>query len=173
MQQALAPAPHPAHGMVQVSYSRRPTPLPAERWSRRKLDGSLQRVLQENAAEQSAWFPRQAGPGAQAEFGTDLREHLLAQVQPSHGHGPASMANMRPSSSASPHDQNIDPAIAGPMMNVSTANDSGGDDGQGDGKKGNKRELSTSKRAAQNRAAQVCLHRFVILSIFHCLVSAP
>ena len=36
------------------------------------------------------------------------------------------------------------------------AGDSGGDDGASDGRKGGKRELSTSKRAAQNRAAQVC-----------------
>lgn len=36
------------------------------------------------------------------------------------------------------------------------AGDSGGDDGASDGRKNGKRELSTSKRAAQNRAAQVC-----------------
>lgn len=36
------------------------------------------------------------------------------------------------------------------------AGDSGGDDNGSDGRKGGKRELSTSKRAAQNRAAQVC-----------------
>lgn len=35
------------------------------------------------------------------------------------------------------------------------AGDSGGDDGASDGRKSGKRELSTSKRAAQNRAAQV------------------
>lgn len=35
---------------------------------------------------------------------------------------------------------------------------SDGDNGQSDGRKGyGKRELSTSKRAAQNRAAQVCV----------------
>ncbi|RDW63892.1 hypothetical protein BP5796_10394 [Coleophoma crateriformis] len=60
-----------------------------------------------------------------------------------------------PSSSASPHDHsNIDPAIGGPagpgMMGNSNA--SGDDDGMGG--KGGKRELSQSKRAAQNRAAQ-------------------
>ena len=60
--------------------------------------------------------------------------------------------------------QNIDPAIAG---NASMMSDSGlaaspsngeeeGDEkGDGMGKKGYRRELSTSKRAAQNRAAQV------------------
>lgn len=36
-----------------------------------------------------------------------------------------------------------------------SAGESGGDDNGSDGKKGGKRELSTSKRAAQNRAAQV------------------
>ncbi|KAI9782610.1 MAG: hypothetical protein M1839_004856 [Geoglossum umbratile] len=64
---------------------------------------------------------------------------------------------MRPSSSASPHDQNIDPAIAGTGLTLSgTSAESGGDDNNGYGstKKGGKRELSTSKRAAQNRAAQ-------------------
>ncbi|KAL8872154.1 MAG: hypothetical protein Q9174_002165 [Haloplaca sp. 1 TL-2023] len=48
---------------------------------------------------------------------------------------------------------NIDPAIAGPGMMHTPGADSGGDGNQSDGKKG-KRELSTSKRAAQNRAAQ-------------------
>lgn len=70
------------------------------------------------------------------------------------------MDNLRPSSSASPHDHNIDPAIAGPGMSVSasaTNNESGAEEAHGDGsgRKGSKRELSTSKRAAQNRAAQV------------------
>lgn len=66
------------------------------------------------------------------------------------------MENMQPSSSASPHDHNIDPAIAGTgMMNTSAES---GDDVGADGRKGGKRELSTSKRAAQNRAAQVSLH---------------
>jgi hypothetical protein len=63
------------------------------------------------------------------------------------------MENLQPSSSASPHDHNIDPAIAGSgMMNTSAES---GDDVGADGRKGGKRELSTSKRAAQNRAAQV------------------
>ncbi|TVY22717.1 putative transcription factor [Lachnellula hyalina] len=88
----------------------------------------------------------------------DLRAQLAAvistQQHASHGYndGPAS-------SSASPHDHNIDPAIGGPghpgsggMM--STGGDGSGDDSLGDGRKGGKRELSQSKRAAQNRAAQ-------------------
>ncbi|OBT51201.1 hypothetical protein VE04_09325 [Pseudogymnoascus sp. 24MN13] len=62
------------------------------------------------------------------------------------------------SNSASPH--NIDPAIAAPrtpttlldLMGGSAGGDSGDDNG--DGRKGGKRELSQSKRAAQNRAAQ-------------------
>jgi len=61
---------------------------------------------------------------------------------------------MQHSSSASPHDHNnIDPAIAGSNL-MSTSAESGGDDNGVDGRKGGKRELSTSKRAAQNRAAQ-------------------
>ena len=83
------------------------------------------------------------------------------------------MENMRPSNPTSPADPNIDPAIAGPVsvpvpipvpgpvMPVSASNnntESGTDDTQADGsgRKASKRELSTSKRAAQNRAAQVC-----------------
>ncbi|KAF2097593.1 hypothetical protein NA57DRAFT_77844 [Rhizodiscina lignyota] len=69
-----------------------------------------------------------------------LREHLM-QVQ--------STASAPPNSQ---HDQNIDPAIAGNAYQMS-AGDSGGDDQMQDTRKG-RRELSTSKRAAQNRAAQ-------------------
>jgi len=69
--------------------------------------------------------------------------------------------NAHASSSASPHEHNIDPAIGGGgqggMMSAGNAGDSGGDDSLGDGRKGGKRELSQSKRAAQNRAAQVRL----------------
>lgn len=79
-----------------------------------------------------------------------LREHLLAQVQI-----PPNIEILRPVNSASPHDRNIDPAIAGPGMMSTSAGESGGDDHGGDDRKGGKRELSTSKRAAQNRAAQV------------------
>lgn len=60
-----------------------------------------------------------------------------------------------------PHVLNIDPAITGPLSQVqmlsaqqAQAVTAEGSDG-GDVKKGAKRELSTSKRAAQNRAAQV------------------
>lgn len=45
------------------------------------------------------------------------------------------------------------------MMSTS-AGDSGGDDNGSDSKRGGKRELSTSKRAAQNRAAQVSVQLF-------------
>lgn len=78
-----------------------------------------------------------------------LREHLLAAgagqptvpqpLTPQHGHpvGP-------------PHA--IDPAIAGPQYQMSAGD---AQDGHlSEGRKG-RRELSTSKRAAQNRAAQV------------------
>ena len=65
-------------------------------------------------------------------------------------------------------DQNIDPAIAGnaTMMRDSglAASPSNGEDEieeNGDGKTGYRRELSTSKRAAQNRAAQVRRSRHV------------
>lgn len=83
-----------------------------------------------------------------------LREQLLAQVQNPH------LPHHRPEhqllNTANPHHHNIDPAIAGTGIMNPGAGDSGGDDGASDGRKSGKRELSTSKRAAQNRAAQVC-----------------
>ncbi|KAK2759983.1 hypothetical protein FQN54_002719 [Arachnomyces sp. PD_36] len=55
--------------------------------------------------------------------------------------------------STSPRDNNIDPAIAGGAM-IGTGAESGGDENAENRKIYGKRELSTSKRAAQNRAAQ-------------------
>jgi hypothetical protein len=102
----------------------------------------------------------------------DLRAQLAAVINTSQ-HGPHGYSNndIHASSSASPHDQNIDPAIGGStgggMMSAGgAAGDSGGDDSLGDGRKGGKRELSQSKRAAQNRAAQVSFCRFARLFIF-------
>lgn len=90
----------------------------------------------------------------------DLRAQLAAVISPSHNptHG---YSHLSISKSESPHDHNIDPAIGGPGGMMSTGGDSGGDDSLGDGRKGGKRELSQSKRAAQNRAAQVCCRDFV------------
>jgi hypothetical protein len=85
----------------------------------------------------------------------DLRAQLAAVINTSQ-HGPHGYGDVQASSSASPHDHNIDPAIGGPGGMMSTGGESGGDDSLGDGRKGGgKRELSQSKRAAQNRAAQV------------------
>lgn len=84
-----------------------------------------------------------------------LREQLLAQVQ--NHHLPHHRPEHQLSNIASPHHHNIDPAIAGTGIMNPGAGDSGGDDGASDGRKSGKRELSTSKRAAQNRAAQVCM----------------
>ena len=84
-----------------------------------------------------------------------LREQLLAQVQ--NHHLPHHRPEHQLSNTASPHHHNIDPAIAGTGIMNPGAGDSGGDDGASDGRKSGKRELSTSKRAAQNRAAQVCM----------------
>ena len=83
-----------------------------------------------------------------------LREQLLAQVQ--NHHLPPHRPEHQLSSAASPHHHNIDPAIAESGMINASAGDSGGDDNGSDGRKSGKRELSTSKRAAQNRQAQVC-----------------
>ncbi|KAF7918446.1 uncharacterized protein EAE98_009689 [Botrytis deweyae] len=80
----------------------------------------------------------------------DLRAQLLNLTSQSQHHNTQTHGynhEVQASSSASPHDHNIDPAIGGQMMS-----ESGGDDA--DGRKGGKRELSQSKRAAQNRAAQ-------------------
>jgi hypothetical protein len=87
----------------------------------------------------------------------DLRAQLAAVINTSQHHtGPHGYNDVPASSSASPHDHNIDPAIGGAGGMMSTGGDSGGDDSLGDGRKGGgKRELSQSKRAAQNRAAQV------------------
>ncbi|KAK0111352.1 hypothetical protein ONS95_001713 [Cadophora gregata] len=88
-----------------------------------------------------------------APFSKDLRAQLSAVIN--HAPGPHGYNDVsHHSSSASPHDHNIDPAIGGPGGIMSTGGDSGGDDSLGDGRKGGKRELSQSKRAAQNRAAQ-------------------
>ncbi|MCJ1412699.1 hypothetical protein MMC19_006797 [Ptychographa xylographoides] len=83
-----------------------------------------------------------------------LREHLLAQVRSTPPHQRSHALDDVRVHSPSQHAQNIDPAIAGSGMMSNSAGESGGDDNGSDSKKGGKRELSTSKRAAQNRAAQ-------------------
>ncbi|KAL9130240.1 MAG: hypothetical protein Q9217_001533 [Psora testacea] len=86
-----------------------------------------------------------------------LRERLLATVQSHHipeyqQHRPEHQLSQ--SSAPNPHNHNIDPAIAGTgMMNPHAGADGSGGDETPDVRRG-KRELSTSKRAAQNRAAQ-------------------
>lgn len=80
-----------------------------------------------------------------------LREHLLlAQNQAP----PTAHQTAATSPPVNSHEHNIDPAIAGQAYSQMSAGDSGGDDQMQDTRKG-RRELSTSKRAAQNRAAQV------------------
>jgi hypothetical protein len=92
-----------------------------------------------------------------------LREQLLSQSNlppsPPRDHVKIMQENSSPTS---PSDQgNNDPATGGSgVMSTSADSDGGGENG-GDGRKGyGKRELSTSKRAAQNRAAQVSQHDF-------------
>lgn len=96
----------------------------------------------------------------------DLRAQLAAAINPSqHHNGPPNPPqhdynDPRASNSASPREHHLDPSMntgaQAQMMSASAlaAGDSGGDDNGG---KGGKRELSQSKRAAQNRAAQVRL----------------
>jgi len=87
-----------------------------------------------------------------------LRDQLLSQVNsipPLRDRTPRAMPET--SSPASPTDPNNNDCAGGTsgVMSTSADSDGGGDNG-GDGRKGyGKRELSTSKRAAQNRAAQV------------------
>lgn len=89
---------------------------------------------------------------------SDLRERLLAQgIHGGSGQAVQRIDHQQPHNPIHPRDHNIDPAIAGSGMMNQSAGDSGADGNQSDGKKG-KRELSTSKRAAQNRAAQVRLN---------------
>jgi hypothetical protein len=90
---------------------------------------------------------------ASARAKIDLRAQLAAVISPSHN-APHGYGDVPGASSSSPHDQNIDPAIGGPGGMMSAGADQGGDEGL-DGRKAGKRELSNSKRAAQNRAAQV------------------
>ncbi len=93
---------------------------------------------------------------------------------PTHGYGADSVPGAASNSNSLHHHtgHNIDPAIAGQAssdMMSGSAGDSGGDDSLGDGRKGGKRELSQSKRAAQNRAAQVCgFSHFSIDGKRHC-----
>lgn len=80
---------------------------------------------------------------------------MAAVINTTHTHPHAHGYGEVPASSHSPDGHNIDPAIAGQDM-MSGSAESGGDDSMNDGRKGGgKRELSQSKRAAQNRAAQV------------------
>lgn len=86
---------------------------------------------------------------------TVLREQLLSQVNTSNN--VRDQNEMQTSSPASPNDNSLDHNMGGSgMMSASAGSDDGNDN---DGRKGyGKRELSTSKRAAQNRAAQVSQH---------------
>ncbi|KNG49424.1 bzip transcription factor [Stemphylium lycopersici] len=85
-----------------------------------------------------------------------LREHLLAagagqpSVQPLPQHPPHPQHSQHPHSTGPPHA--IDPAIGGSAYDMTAG---GPDDGNtSEGRSKGRRELSTSKRAAQNRAAQ-------------------
>ncbi|KAK4493834.1 hypothetical protein PRZ48_015019 [Zasmidium cellare] len=101
------------------------------------------------------------------EVEMSLREHLLAAsgsgsapppYPPTAGapHPGHEQGQYPPSESASPHDQHLDPNVTGQQLPYAMSGDSSAvDDGMGgDPRNKGKRELSTSKRAAQNRAAQ-------------------
>ncbi|KAI4206810.1 MAG: hypothetical protein LQ346_000872 [Caloplaca aetnensis] len=93
-------------------------------------------------------------PSSESSADQHLRERLLANtLQGSSGPTVQRMDHQQSYHPAHPPDHNIDPAIAGSGMLNAPVGEGGVDGNQSDGKKG-KRELSTSKRAAQNRAAQ-------------------
>jgi hypothetical protein len=107
--------------------------------------------------------PRRNHADTQDDF-KGLREHLLAAGASGSGPPPYPTSSAPPpnpdnpyppSESASPHDQYDPNAGAQPPYGMS--GDSAGDDGLSPDARKGKRELSTSKRAAQNRAAQVGL----------------
>ena len=101
-----------------------------------------------------------------------LAQQLMPHLQPQHKGD-----KVQPPKSASAQDHIIDPAIAaGGMRSTSagesgmmstSAGESGGDENgaASDSRKGGKRELSSSKRAAQNRAAQVSASRGVAFAL--------
>ncbi|MCJ1324871.1 hypothetical protein MMC10_001533 [Thelotrema lepadinum] len=85
-----------------------------------------------------------------------LREQLLHHVNDPNSTQQSLGAPVQSPPGSTNHAHNIDPAIAGPGMMSHSPGDSGGDDPTTpESKRGSKRELSTSKRAAQNRAAQL------------------
>ena len=96
---------------------------------------------------------------ADCPYNSALREQLLQHVNTKAEHssklGQGQYPDGKGIGQAGAH--SIDPALAGQagMMSHSPGESGGDDNGLGDGKKSGKRELSTSKRAAQNRAAQV------------------
>jgi hypothetical protein len=97
----------------------------------------------------------------------DLRAQLAAVINTSQ-HGPHGYNDVQASSSASPHDHNIDPAIGGPGGMMSTGGDSGGDDSLGDGRKGGgKRELSQSK---PRYVPLLAMARSVVCSLFTMII---
>ncbi|KAK3063764.1 hypothetical protein LTS18_012943 [Coniosporium uncinatum] len=92
--------------------------------------------------------PGRPGPQAEPSLEMSLREHLLAAQAGQQANTATQASPYQPHAS----NEHIDPAIAGPGYSMS-GGDSGGDDQMSETRKG-RRELSTSKRAAQNRAAQ-------------------
>ena len=87
-----------------------------------------------------------------------LREQLIAQSQNNMPSPPRDSVDMLPRSEqpASPQSNNGAEKLEGDSSMMTARSDSDSPEHGGDGRKGyGKRELSTSKRAAQNRAAQV------------------
>ncbi len=95
---------------------------------------------------------------------TDLHDELLAHVHPAQSNVVMTMEGGHPATTAT-HHANIDPALGPSMMSATgpvenAVEDSGANSPSDNGtptttKGGKTRELSQTKRAAQNRAAQV------------------
>ncbi|KAI1007088.1 hypothetical protein K3495_g1123 [Podosphaera aphanis] len=149
--QSIAPAPGP---QSRQDPARQSPPL------RMKRAAAVQHFREDVSADTAAPTPEMA-------VDNDLRAQLAAVMStgPHHSHPlphphppPPHPYPEAPTATTTAHEGNIDPAIGGSSagrgsMMLGAGGESGGDDGN-DGRKSAKRELSQSKRAAQNRAAQ-------------------
>jgi hypothetical protein len=104
-------------------------------------------------------------PDADSHIHPDLRAAAAAAAAAAASHAEAPVADMLPIAPPPGHS----PGASGPSAGLVAQQPlSGGEDGAGNGRKA-KRELAQSKRAAQNRAAQVRLAiHFQLMTSLHC-----
>lgn len=176
MQPALAPAPHPGQPQTQS-----PQQQQQQHHQQQQQQQSSPHQQHQQLSDPNKTNPNTAHPIAHDHAEQVLHEQLLAAQLQASGHAPPPPRPQPGVTLAQPvRDQhvNIDPAISGgvpttgmiqaptqqqqqpqqpqpqPQLQPQLQPDAG-DQSSGDGRKSyGKRELSTSKRAAQNRAAQ-------------------